>query len=139
MVRGDAVDESPLIFPRLPRKQEQHMSFLDSNRTGRLRSRRLPVDDAYTAWFNANSRCDYALRTWFSANQDSRREAYRSYVFELELEEAAAAELAQCAVHTARKEAHTSTRDAGWGVPVSSGSWLPDARTLPDTTPSFWG
>jgi hypothetical protein len=75
--------------------QEQHMSFLDQYRTESPLSRRLPVDDAYSAWFNASSRCSHALREWFSAPADARAEAYRVYQFELELEEAAAAELAQ--------------------------------------------
>ena len=58
-----------------------------------LKSRRLPVDDAYTAWFNAHSRCGEALRAWLEAAPAARPDAYRAYLAELELEEAAAAEL----------------------------------------------
>jgi hypothetical protein len=56
-------------------------------------SRRLPVDDAYTAWFNANSRSGMALSAWREAAPAARPDAYRAYLAELELEEAAAAEL----------------------------------------------
>lgn len=63
-------------------------------RAGRwLNSRRLPVDDAYTAWFNANSRSGEALRAWLEAAPAARPDAYRAYLAELELEESAAAEL----------------------------------------------
>jgi hypothetical protein len=58
-----------------------------------LKSQRLPVDDAYTAWFNANSRCGEALQAWLDAGPAARPRAYRTYLAELELEEAAAAEL----------------------------------------------
>jgi len=57
------------------------------------RSLRMPVDDAYTAWFNANSRSGVALRAWLQAAPAARPDAYRAYVAELEREEAAAAEL----------------------------------------------
>ena len=53
----------------------------------------LPVDDAYTAWFNANCRCGDALQAWLDAGPEARPHAYRVYLAELELEEAAAAEL----------------------------------------------
>jgi hypothetical protein len=56
-------------------------------------SRRLPVDDAYTAWFNANSRSGEALQAWLEAAPGARPDAYRAYLDALELEEAAAAEL----------------------------------------------
>ena len=56
-------------------------------------SRRLPVDAAYTAWLNANSRSGEALRAWLKAAPAARPDAYRAYLAELELEEAAAAEL----------------------------------------------
>jgi hypothetical protein len=58
-----------------------------------LRTRRPPVDDAYTAWFNAHSRCTQALRVWYAARGAARAAAYRAYLWELALEEAAAAEL----------------------------------------------
>jgi hypothetical protein len=52
-----------------------------------------PVDDVYTTWFNANSRCGEALRAWREAAPAARPEAHRAYQLELELEAAAAAEL----------------------------------------------
>jgi uncharacterized protein YciW len=60
-----------------------------------LRSRRRPVDDAYTLWFNAHSRCTQALRAWRIAAPARRAAAYRAYLAELELEELAAGELEQ--------------------------------------------
>jgi hypothetical protein len=62
-------------------------------RAARVPRRRLPVDDVYTAWFNANSRCGEALRTWREAAPTARPDAYRAYLAELEREAAAAAEL----------------------------------------------
>jgi hypothetical protein len=59
----------------------------------RLRWRRPPVDDAYTAWLDAHSRCSAALAAWRDASPKERRAAYRRYLVELEREELAAAEL----------------------------------------------
>ena len=56
-------------------------------------SRRPPVDDAYSAWFNSQSRCAHALGVWRAAAPRARATAYRAYVAELKLEEAAACEL----------------------------------------------
>ena len=53
------------------------------------------VDDAYTTWFNAHSRCTEALKTWRAAEPEARAAAYRAYVAELDREEAAAGELAR--------------------------------------------
>jgi hypothetical protein len=58
------------------------------------------VDDAYTAWFNANSRCGEALRAWREAARAERSEAYGTYRAALEFEDAAAAELAR--LHSTR-------------------------------------
>jgi hypothetical protein len=49
------------------------------------------TDDAYAAWFNANSRCDVALRAWRDASPAFRAEAHRAYLDALDVEEAAAA------------------------------------------------
>jgi hypothetical protein len=57
--------------------------------------RRPPVDDAYAAWFNAQSRCTQALRAWSGAARADRARTYRRYVVELALEEAAARRLAE--------------------------------------------
>jgi hypothetical protein len=69
------------------------MAFLRASQTGWLDSRRVPADDSYTAWFNANSRCAEALRAWQEAAPAARSDAYRGYVAALGREEAAAAEL----------------------------------------------
>jgi hypothetical protein len=52
-----------------------------------------PVDDAYSAWFNAQQRSTAALRAWNAAPRVHRGHAHRAYVVELELEGMAAAEL----------------------------------------------
>jgi hypothetical protein len=52
-----------------------------------------PVDDAYSAWFNAQQRSTAALHAWRAAPQALRDHAHRAYVVELDLEEMAAAEL----------------------------------------------
>jgi hypothetical protein len=59
----------------------------------RLPWRRPPVDDAYTAWLDAHSRCSAALDTWREASSDERAAAYRAYLTALQREELAAAEL----------------------------------------------
>jgi hypothetical protein len=64
-----------------------------ADRVHRLGLGPLPVDDAYTEWFNANCRCGEALQAWLDAGPEARPHAYRAYLAELELEEAAAAEL----------------------------------------------
>jgi hypothetical protein len=69
------------------------MTTHDAAQTWWVHSRRLPVDDAYTTWFNAHSRCTVALREWNKAAPKARADAYRAYVAELALEEAAAIRL----------------------------------------------
>jgi hypothetical protein len=59
----------------------------------RLPWRRPPVDDAYTTWLDAHSRCKEALDAWRAAAIGARAAAYRGYLRALELEELAAAEL----------------------------------------------
>lgn len=76
------------------------MALIRTYQTRWLDSRLLPVDDAYTAWFNANSRCGQALRAWREAAPEARPDAYRAYLAELELEEAAGAG-ARAAAHRA--------------------------------------
>ena len=71
------------------------MTGHDAARTWWLHARRRPVDDAYTTWFAAFSRCTHALRTWSTAAPARRAAAYRAYLAELELEEAAAGRLEQ--------------------------------------------
>ena len=60
-----------------------------------MSARRLPVDDAYTEWFGAHSRCSRALRAWNAAAPRARAAAYREYIVELQIEEAAAHRLEQ--------------------------------------------
>jgi uncharacterized protein YciW len=71
------------------------MNVYDAAREWWVPSGRLPVDDAYTEWFNAHSRCTQALRAWNAAPRRARAAAYRAYLAELRLEEAAARRLAQ--------------------------------------------
>jgi hypothetical protein len=59
----------------------------------RPRWRRPPVDDAYTEWLDAHSRCDQALQVWRKAEPRARAVAYRKYLAELSREELAADEL----------------------------------------------
>ena len=70
------------------------MSLLDGSRAPWRSPTRPPVDDAYSAWCNANSRCALALRLWQVAAPEARAAAYREYLIELALEEAAADHLA---------------------------------------------
>jgi hypothetical protein len=51
------------------------------------------LDDAYLAWFSAESECEGALRAWYQAVGSSRGDAYLSYRAALEREEAAARDL----------------------------------------------
>jgi hypothetical protein len=59
----------------------------------RRNRRRPPVDDAYTEWLDAHSRCTDALAAWRRAEPRGRSAAYRAYHAALEHEERAAAEL----------------------------------------------
>jgi hypothetical protein len=53
------------------------------------------LDDAYLAWFSAESECEGALRTWFKAAGAQRTGAYSAYRAALDREEAAARDLAR--------------------------------------------
>jgi hypothetical protein len=55
--------------------------------------RRRPVDNAYTDWLDAQSRCTEALAAWSAAEPEARGAAYSAYLSALEQEERAAAEL----------------------------------------------
>jgi hypothetical protein len=79
------------------------MRTLDASQSWWAHPRRHPVDDAYTAWFNAHSRCSHALRAWNTAARGARAAAYRAYVIELRREEFAADELER--LHVARAAA----------------------------------
>jgi hypothetical protein len=51
------------------------------------------LDDAYLAWFSAESQCEGALRTWFEGTGADRATSYLSYRAALDREEAAARDL----------------------------------------------
>jgi hypothetical protein len=51
------------------------------------------LDDAYLAWFGAESECEQMLRDWFSARGAERTSAYLAYWAALDREEAAARDL----------------------------------------------
>jgi hypothetical protein len=53
------------------------------------------LDDAYLAWFSAESECEGALHAWFQARGALRRNAYLAYRAALDREEAAARDLAR--------------------------------------------
>ena len=93
--RADRVPRLGLVPPpaRQPEPGATSTTVHKAFRARWFNSRRLPVDEAYTAWFNANSRSGEALRAWLEAAPAARPDAYRAYLAELELEEAAATEL----------------------------------------------
>ncbi|HUA71983.1 MAG TPA: hypothetical protein VMA96_12895 [Solirubrobacteraceae bacterium] len=51
------------------------------------------LDDAYLAWFSAESECEQALRAWFHGTDGGRPGAYLAYRIALDREEAAARNL----------------------------------------------
>jgi hypothetical protein len=53
------------------------------------------LDDAYLAWFSAESACEGALHVWFAAIGVERASAYLTYLAALDREEAAARDLAR--------------------------------------------
>ncbi len=53
------------------------------------------LDDAYLAWFSAESECEHALHAWFQSTGEQRATAYSAYRASLEREAAAARDLAR--------------------------------------------
>ena len=51
------------------------------------------LDDAYLAWFSAESECEQALHSWFHATGEQRTTAYFAYRAALDREEAASHDL----------------------------------------------
>lgn len=51
------------------------------------------IDDAYLAWFGAESECETLLRDWFAATGQRRGSAYLAYRAALDREEASARDL----------------------------------------------
>jgi hypothetical protein len=51
------------------------------------------LDDAYLAWFSAESECEGALHAWFQSGRSQRLSAYLTYRAALDREEAAARDL----------------------------------------------
>lgn len=68
------------------------------------------LDDAYVAWFAAESECEQALRAWFDGTSGNRREAYFAYRAALDREEAAAHDLQRLGV-SAQPGRATASRD----------------------------
>ncbi|MGA8722757.1 MAG: hypothetical protein WB557_32450 [Solirubrobacteraceae bacterium] len=50
-------------------------------------------DDAYLAWFSAESECEDVLRAWFQSTREQRATTYFAYRAALDREEAAARDL----------------------------------------------
>jgi hypothetical protein len=72
-----------------------------------------PLDDAYLAWFVAESECERALRGWFQAVGAQRAGAHLSYCAALEREDAAARDLERLwKVSAQRQEAIPATTEA---------------------------
>jgi hypothetical protein len=87
------VSHGHLVHSGVPNRPRQERTM--PSPIWRLRRRRPPVDDAYTEWLGAHTRCAQALATWRAAPRGARAAAYRAYLRELEREELAAAELAR--------------------------------------------
>jgi hypothetical protein len=51
------------------------------------------IDDAYLAWFGAESECESLLREWFKATGERRESAYLAYRAALDREDASARDL----------------------------------------------
>ena len=51
------------------------------------------LDDAYLAWFSAETECESALHGWWQSSGSSRSSAYAAYRAALDREEAAARDL----------------------------------------------
>jgi len=51
------------------------------------------IDDAYLAWFRAETECETTLREWFQATGQRREPAYLAYLAALDREEASARDL----------------------------------------------
>jgi hypothetical protein len=51
------------------------------------------IDDAYLAWFGAESECETLLREWFKSSGERRASAYLAYRAALDREEASARDL----------------------------------------------
>jgi hypothetical protein len=51
------------------------------------------LDDAYLAWFSAESESETALRAWFASSGSQRASMYLTYQAALDREEAAARDL----------------------------------------------
>jgi len=75
------------------------------------------LDDAYIAWFNAESDCEQALRAWLDGTSSNHAHAYFAYRAALDREEAAARDLQRLAASPAmpRQPRH---RDTGETTPA---------------------
>lgn len=51
------------------------------------------LDDAYLAWFSAETECETALAAWFQSTGEAREDRYLTYLAALDREEASARDL----------------------------------------------
>ena len=51
------------------------------------------IDDAYLAWFSAETECETALQAWFQSTGEARENSYLTYLAALDREEASARDL----------------------------------------------
>ena len=51
------------------------------------------MDDAYLAWFSAETECETALQAWFQSTGEAREDRYLTYLAALDREEASARDL----------------------------------------------
>ncbi len=66
-------------------------------------------DDAYLAWFSAESECEDALRPWFQSTREQRATTYFAYRVALDREEAAARDL-ELLAHSGAREDERATQ-----------------------------
>ena len=69
--------------------------MIDRDETGLLAIGVRLLDDAYLAWFSAESECEHALHAWFHGTGEQRTTAYFAYRAALDREETAARDLAR--------------------------------------------
>ena len=76
-----------------PRALDQTPTTMIDNAQTEVAAIELRLDDAYLAWFSAESECESTLHGWFRAPDDLSAGAYLAYQAALEREEDAARDL----------------------------------------------
>lgn len=76
------------------------------------------LDDAYMAWFAAESECEQTLRAWFDGTSRDGAEAYFAYRAALDREEAAARDLQRLEKLTQPCRDRLSPPNNGYAGPV---------------------